>query len=442
MDINILKQQLKDAGITGAGGAGFPSYAKLNTSVDTVILNCAECEPLLRVHRQLLSEYAYEILSTLSIICSAVGAKEFAIGIKEEYTYALSASKEEIKNYSNGRIHILHEVYPAGDEDILTYEVTGRIVPAGGIPLDVGVIVYNVETVFNIYNAIKLNKNVTHKYVTVTGEVNRPKTLRVPIGTAFSRLIEECGGLKTEDVALIQGGPMTGRKASLNNTVTKTTNAIIVLPKEHYLISKRNQKITISIKRALSACCQCKTCTELCPRNLLGHPISPSDFMRCVTSNIADTKALINTQYCSQCGLCEMYACPQGLSPAMLIGIYKSQLKPNGIRFEKLSAPEKVREERTWRQVPMTRLIGRLDIEKYNINAPLCEDDITVNKVKIPLSQSIGAPSVPCVAIGDKVNVGDVIAKEATDALSLPLHSSICGTITDITEKFIVISNK
>ena len=442
MEINTLKQLLKDAGVTGAGGAGFPSYAKLNTSVDTVILNCAECEPLLRVHRQLLSEYAYEIISTVSLICSVTGAKEFAIGIKEEYNLALSAAKEEIKNYKNGRISILREVYPAGDEDILTYEVTGRIVPPGGIPVDVGVIVYNVETVYNIYKAIKLKKNVTHKYVTITGEVNSPKTLRVPLGTKFSELINACGGATVEDACLIQGGPMTGRKASLNNTVTKTTNAVIVLPKEHYLISKRNQKITISIKRALSACCQCKTCTELCPRNLLGHPISPADFMKSITSNIADTKALLNTQYCSGCGVCEMYACPQGLSPAMLIGIYKSKLKPNGIEFTKLESPDNVREERTWRQIPMSRLIGRLDIEKYNINAPLCEDDLKPNKVKISLSQSIGAPSVTAVKIGDNVKTGDVIAKAEDNALSLPIHSSIDGTVTDITDSYIVISNK
>ena len=442
MEINTLKQLLKDAGVTGAGGAGFPSYAKLNTSVDTVILNCAECEPLLRVHRQLLSEYAYEIISTVSLICSVTGAKEFAIGIKEEYNLALSAAKEEIKNYKNGRISILREVYPAGDEDILTYEVTGRIVPPGGIPVDVGVIVYNVETVYNIYKAIKLKKNVTHKYVTITGEVNSPKTLRVPLGTKFSELIKACGGATVEDACLIQGGPMTGRKASLNNTVTKTTNAVIVLPKEHYLISKRNQKITISIKRALSACCQCKTCTELCPRNLLGHPISPADFMKSITSNIADTKALLNTQYCSGCGVCEMYACPQGLSPAMLIGIYKSKLKPNGIEFTKLESPDNVREERTWRQIPMARLIGRLDIEKYNINAPLCEDDLKPNKVKISLSQSIGAPSVTAVKIGDNVKTGDVIAKAEDNALSLPIHSSIDGTVTDITDSYIVISNK
>ena len=190
----------------------------------------------------------------------------------------------------------------------------------------------------------------------------------------------------------------------------------------------------------MSACCQCKTCTELCPRNLIGHPINPGDFMRSLTSTVPNTKALVNTQYCSQCGLCEMYACPQGLSPAMLIGIYKSKLKKNGITPQKLDSPKDVRAEREYRQVPMSRLIQRLDIEKYNQNAPLCEDEYKPKKVKINLTQSIGAPAVPCVKISDKVKLGDVIATAQENALSLPIHSSIDGIVTDITEKFIIIS--
>ena len=300
MDIAKLKDILQNAGVTGAGGAGFPSYAKLNKNADVVILNCAECEPLLKVHRQLLAVYASEIINTMSMITEVIGAKEFAVGIKKEYTEAVEAVKTEIKDYKNGRIHLLNEVYPSGDEVILTYDVTKRLVPPGGIPIDVGVIVYNVETVLNIYNAVKLGKNVTHKYVTVAGEVHKPQTVKVPIGTKFSTLLEFCGGKTVSDTALIQGGPMTGRKATENDTVTKTTNAVLVLPNEHYLINKRNQKVTMSVKRAMSACCQCKTCTEMCPRNLLGHPINPGDFMRSLTSDIANTNVLLNTQYCSR----------------------------------------------------------------------------------------------------------------------------------------------
>jgi len=442
MEINNLKETLQLAGVTGAGGAGFPSYAKLNTNADTVILNCAECEPLLKLHRQLLEVNAHEIISTLSMICAVIGAKEFAVGIKKSYSAALNAIKSEIGDYKNGRIHIIDEIYPSGDEVVLTYNVTDRIVPPGGIPIDVGVVVYNVETVLNIYNAVKLNKNVTHKYVTVAGEVKNPQTLYVPLGTSFSSLIELCGGKTITDTALIQGGPMTGRNALESDTVTKTTNAILVMPKEHYLISKRNQKITISVKRAMSACCQCKTCTEMCPRNLLNHPINPADFMKSITSLNADTSTLLNTHYCSQCGICEMYACPQSLSPATLIGIYKSELRKNGIKPQKLPAPSEVREERRYRQVPMQRLIQRLDVLKYDVPAPISDKEIRPTKVKISLSQSIGAASVPKVKIGDKVSVGDMIAAPKNDALSIALHSSIDGTITDITEKYIVISSK
>lgn len=442
MDINILKETLQMAGVTGAGGAGFPSYAKLNTNADTVILNCAECEPLLKLHRQLLEENATEIISTLASVCEVIGAKEFIVGIKKSYEGALNAVKGEITDYKNGKIHILDEIYPSGDEVVLTYNATGRIVPPGGIPIDVGVVVYNVETVLNIYSAVKHNKNVTHKYVTVAGEVKTPLTLHVPIGTKFSELLSICGGKTKVDTAIIHGGPMTGKLANETDTVTKTTNAVLVLPKEHCLISNRNRKLTISVKRAMSACCQCKTCTEMCPRNLLGHPISPSDFMKSLTSINADTTALINTFYCSQCGLCEAYACPQGLSPATLIGEYKLGLRKNNIKPEKLEAPKSVRPEREYRQVPMKRLERRLDVIGYDVPAPLSDIEVTPKKVKISLSQSIGASSSPVVKIGDKVKVGDLIAKPVEKALSIALHSSIDGTVSDVTEKYIVISSK
>ncbi len=442
MDINILKETLQMAGVTGAGGAGFPSYAKLNTNADTVILNCAECEPLLKLHRQLLEENAEEILYALSVVCESIGAKEFVVGIKKAYHGALNSVKSEISRYKNGRIHLLDEIYPSGDEIVLTYNVTGKIVPPGGLPIDVGVVVYNVETAYDIYNAVKLGKKVTHKYVTIAGEVKNPQTLRVPLGTKFSELIKLCGGKTTDDTALIQGGPMTGRLAAENDTVCKTTNALLVLPSEHYLISKRNQKTTISVKRAMSACCQCKTCTEMCPRNLLGHPISPSDFMKSLTSMQANTEALVNTMYCSQCGLCEMYACPQGLSPATLIGIYKDGLRKNGIRPQKLNAPDKARYERDYRQTPMKRLMGRLDVLSYDTLCPINDLDIKPKKVKISLSQGIGAPSCPIVKPGDRVSVGTEIAEPKENALSIALHSSIDGIVTDITDKYIVISAK
>ena len=135
MNLEQLKAALREAGVVGAGGAGFPTYAKLSEKADTLILNCAECEPLLRLHRQVLKLYTYEILSTLYEISKLTGIKHIIIGIKASYKETVDAINGEISSFENMRICTLPEIYPAGDEVVLTYEATGRVVPAGQIPL-------------------------------------------------------------------------------------------------------------------------------------------------------------------------------------------------------------------------------------------------------------------------------------------------------------------
>ena len=144
MNIDQLKDLLREAGVVGAGGAGFPTYAKLSPKADTLILNCAECEPLLRLHRQVLRMYTHEILSTLYEISKIIGTKDICSGIKASYKGTVEALKAEICSFDSMRVCTLPEVYPAGDEVVLTYEATGRVVPAGQIPLSVGVTVLNV----------------------------------------------------------------------------------------------------------------------------------------------------------------------------------------------------------------------------------------------------------------------------------------------------------
>ena len=141
MNIDNLKAILRENGVVGAGGAGFPTYAKLDNRADTIILNCAECEPLLRLHRQMLEKFSFEILSTFDLIRKTVEANTAIIGIKGSYKKALEAVNAEISSFNNMQICRLPEIYPAGDEVVLTYEATGRVVPAGQIPLSVGVTV-------------------------------------------------------------------------------------------------------------------------------------------------------------------------------------------------------------------------------------------------------------------------------------------------------------
>ena len=439
MKIDELSMLLRNAGLVGCGGAGFPSYAKLGGGIDTVILNCAECEPLLRLHRQLMEKRAYEIMSALDLVRKTLGAKDVVIGLKSVYTRAIAAINDNLASFENIHICPLREVYPAGDEVVLIYEATGRIVPPAKLPASVGVVVYNVETMYNLYRATQ-GMNVTHKYVTVAGEVKTPKTFYAPIGTPLSLLIDAAGGETTDRPAYLLGGPMMGYIGKRDDVVTKTTNAVIVLPEDHYVIMRKNTKISVDLKRAMAACCQCRYCTDMCPRNLLGHPIEPHMLMR-VASN-GDThnaKPYLNTFFCSGCGVCEMYSCFQGLSPRRLIGAVKSGLRASGVKApiqEKEPVPVQNRE---LRRVPLARLRARLDLEKYNRSAPITDEEVEPKEVKIMLTQHIGAPSEPCVKKGDEVRAGDLLATAADGKLGVNIHSSIDGKVVEITDKFIRI---
>ena len=238
MNIDNLKAILRENGVVGAGGAGFPTYAKLDNRADTIILNCAECEPLLRLHRQMLEKFSFEILSTFDLIRKTVEANTAIIGIKGSYKKALEAVNAEISSFNNMQICRLPEIYPAGDEVVLTYEATGRVVPAGQIPLSVGVTVINVETVYNVYKALN-GEAVTHKYVTITGEVNKPKTIYAPLGITIEELLKEAGGVKIDNPAFVMGGPMMGGLGSPSDVVTKTKNAVLVLPETMPLVQRK-----------------------------------------------------------------------------------------------------------------------------------------------------------------------------------------------------------
>jgi len=321
MNITALSALMRENGVVGAGGAGFPSYAKLNEKADTIILNCAECEPLLKLHRQVLEKYAYEIISTLEIIAEAVGAEHVIIAVKGSYREAVEAVRAQLPVFKKTEIGLLPETYPAGDEVITIYETTKRVVPPGSLPIEVGVIVYNVETIYNVYRAMAEKEPVTYKYITIDGEVARPVTLKAPLGISYYELIELAGGATVKDPVLIGGGPMTGRIVSGYDTVTKTSNAVLVMPKDALIVRKKTTRIQTDMKRAMAACCQCQMCTDLCPRHLLGHPIEPHAFMRSASSGVTrDVTPYINTMFCSQCGLCEMFSCFQSLSPRTLIG--------------------------------------------------------------------------------------------------------------------------
>ena len=441
MDMKELSVLMQQNGIVGAGGAGFPTYAKLNENAETIILNCAECEPLLRLHRQLLEKYAQEIVDTFHLIGEAVGAKEVIIGIKKAYTRTIEALNAVIGVYPEVRLGLLDEVYPAGDEVVLIYEVTGKVVRPGGLPIECGVAVFNVETVYNVYRAMNQQTPVMDKLVSVVAEVEHPMTVRVPIGTSIEETVRLVGGVTTPNPVYFIGGPMMGFIGSGSQPVTKTTNAVLVLPESHYIIQRKRQKVSIDLKRAAACCCQCSMCTDLCPRNRLGHPIQPHLFMRAATcKDVQKPDIFVNTFFCSSCGLCEMYSCFQGLSPRTLMAEYKAGLRSHGLKPPAV-VPKPVGEEREYRKVPMERLMARLDLTKYNREAPLDESAVPVRRVKIMLSQHIGAPASPIVKQGDTVTAGQMIAEPAK-GLSVGIHASIDGVVKEVSEKYVIIETQ
>ncbi|MCF0132693.1 MAG: 4Fe-4S dicluster domain-containing protein [Blautia sp.] len=440
MEIKELQKILQENGVVGAGGAGFPTYAKLTDQANVILMNCAECEPLLKLHRQLLEKHAYEIMKTFELVRQTVQAEEAIIGIKKSYVQTVQALNQYIEEFPNMRLHLLEEVYPMGDEVVLIYEATGRVVRPGGLPIEQGVAVFNVETIYNAYRAIEKQKPVTDKYVSVVAEVSDPVTVRVPIGCTLDEVVAQAGVVTCKDPVYFVGGPMMGRIGTGTEPVTKTTNAILVLPADHIIISKKKRKSSIDLKRAASICCQCNSCTDLCPRHNLGHPIDPAHFMRAASNqDFRDLNPYLDAAFCSSCGVCEMYSCPQSLAPRSLLADMKGGLRKAGIKPPQGVQPKTVRESREYRKVPEERLMARLSLTRYDKDAPMDENLVAVSKVKINLSQHIGAPAQAVVKAGDQVTRGQVIAQPA-NGLSVAIHATICGKVTEVTDRFVVIA--
>ena len=440
LSLEKIKELARDAGVVGAGGAGFPAYAKLapDAGIDTVILNCVECEPLLKLHRQLLSAHAREILTALTEVRDALGAREAVVGIKSEYHETIAALEPVADTMERVRLAQVRPAYPMGDEVILIYEATGRVVRPGALPASAGVVVYNVETMYNLYRALREGAPVTDKVVSIVGEVARPVTLRLPLGMSVSDAVELAGGATTDSPAYLMGGPMMGRIGSGQTVITRTTNAVIVLDKGHPLIGSMSKNLSTERRRAASSCCQCRTCTDLCSRHALGHPIEPHRIMRAVAGgDVSDLSVFINSAFCSGCGICEKYACPQGLSPRSIIQEFRQGLRRAGIAAGS-PEPGQVSESREYRQVPTHRLAGRLGLDRYDVPAPLSEELPEVARVSIPLSQHAGAPAVPVVEAGARVRRGQRIAR-AADGLSVAIHASIDGTVDTVSDSVITI---
>lgn len=244
-----LIESIFNAGVVGCGGAGFPTHVKLKASPEILIINGAECEPLLRTDRYLMIHEADKLISGIDLICKEMSIPDACIALKKTYTREIEALSDAIRKAgSKVRIHPMDSFYPAGDEQVVVYEVTGKVVPPAGIPLDVGAVVDNVATIIAVADAAA-GAAFTDKYLTVTGEVREPSILKAPVGTSYARCIELAGGTTSDRVMVVSGGPMMGRPMSwedaMKTSVTKTTSGILVLRKMVSLTDAEKQNFII-----------------------------------------------------------------------------------------------------------------------------------------------------------------------------------------------------
>ncbi|HHV79496.1 MAG TPA: electron transport complex protein RnfC [Firmicutes bacterium] len=439
--------KVRAAGITGAGGASFPTYVKLQSKPDTYIANGAECEPLLHVSQELMARYPELVVKGLLACMRATAAEKGVIALKGKYKESLASLRAALARVGNEArqelpitIHELGDFYPAGDEHVLVYEVTGRRVPQGGIPIAVGVVVNNIETLINVARAVEEDLPVTSKWVTVCGAVKRPVTARFAIGTPMAKALELAGGPAVDRYVAIDGGPMMGKLVKdLSAPVAKSTGGLVVLPAENRWAELLSAPIEVSLKRARSHCIQCMNCTEMCPRYLLGHRLKPNRVM--LEASYRELEAPHKFEMalaCSECGLCEAYACPAGLTPRRVNATLKAELLRKGIR----PSPVELREPdpaRGFRKVPTSRLKARLGLDVYDHVPEFVEEEVVAEELTVLLKQHVGAAARPLVKQGDEVVTAQLIADLPSDKLGVPVHAPVSGVVTHVDDRAIRI---
>lgn len=298
LSIAEMKARIGEAGICGMGGAGFPSLVKLSPPqdkpIDTVILNGVECEPYLTSDYRLMLERAEDVISGLKLIMKIVGASKGMIGIEANKPDAIALMQNYVMEEPNLEVVGLKMLYPQGAEKQLIYAATKRKVPAGGLPMAVGVVVQNVASAVAIYEAIRYQKPLIDRIICISGSpVLKPMNLKAPIGTLYSDLVAFCGGTKETVGKIISGGPMMGfALPSLDAAMTKGSSGLV-------LFNAKAAKLMVE-----HTCLRCGRCVDICPMNL-----APSIIVNAVKYKNLDLAVKAGLNDCIKCGSCA-YVCP------------------------------------------------------------------------------------------------------------------------------------
>jgi len=430
-------ERVRLAGVVGAGGAGFPTHVKMSAKAGVVIGNGAECEPLLHKDAAILRHHAADVVRGIELAMEAVGAKEGVVAVKASKREAVEAVREACTS-GRVRVQLLGDYYPAGDEYDLVYTVTGRLIPPGGIPRQGGVVGCNVETLGNLARA-EAGQRVTRKTLTLAGALRGPVTITVPLGTTYREAIAAAGGLATDDPVLCVGGLMMGETTTdLDTPITKTATGVVVLPRAHPMIRRKLTPPEAQSRIGKSACDQCRYCTELCPRFLLGYAVEPHQVMR--TLAFTATGAERWSQWaalCCGCGLCTLCACPEGLFPKEACDNAKAEMRRAAIEWTGRSdvKPHPMREGR---RVPIKTLMKRLAIQEYDRPAEWRDMALDPRRVVLPLKQGAGVANLPMVKAGDRVAAGQPLGEIPAESLGALLHAPFAGRVVSVTDRIVL----
>jgi len=309
-----LRDRIRQAGIVGLGGAGFPTATKITPRSgapvpDVVLLNGAECEPVLTSDHRLMLEEPAKVVLGLRLFMQATGARKGIIALEDNKMDAAEALRACLRGEADIAVEVLPARYPQGAEKMLVWACTGRAVPLGGFPLDVGVVVQNVATAAAVATALAEGKPLTERIVTVAGRVGQPGNWRAPIGTPFVDLVKACGDVDGPLAKVVAGGPMMGMPVpSLTVPVTKTTGGMILMSPADVAMPESGP------------CIRCGRCVAACPMGLLPAQLA----LIAETAHWEDAKRF-HISACIECGSCS-YSCPARRPIVQAVRLTKAEL--------------------------------------------------------------------------------------------------------------------